>query len=110
MRTKFINQMVEIDEEDFDLFDFLLSFVGVGCFDHDIQQLHVVDEYGVVEFLHFNDVVEVVVRRVESFDSLTFERLDDCVVCFEEVSEEGVFSGDYGRWRWGATYGNTRFL
>ena len=61
MRTELVDEMVKVDEEDFDFFDFFEPFVGVGGIDHDIEKFHVVDENAMVEFLHLNDVVEIFV-------------------------------------------------
>ena len=69
MRSKLIDKVVHVDEQQVDVLHLLLPPRRLRALDQDVNQVEKVDEDGVVQLPQFLLSVDIF-RRVEPFDSL----------------------------------------
>jgi hypothetical protein len=90
MRTKFVDEVVHLNEEHVDVCSLFLSFVGIRTLDEDIQEVQEVDEDTVIHFLEF--LLMVKVSWIQPPDSLSFQGTDDTVVTGDDSSKQTILS------------------
>ena len=69
MRSKLVDQMVHVDEQQVDVFNLLLPPGGLRTLDQDVNEVEEVDEDGMVQLPQLFLSVDIF-RRVEPFDTL----------------------------------------
>ena len=104
MRSKFIDEMMHVKEQELNVLNFLFAqgansrrrrsrvLRPSGIFHHHVEKIQKVGQQRMIHFFQFLLVVDIL--RIESFDALRFQRLNDRVTGMMSDCEWEKFDGD----------------